>query len=132
MADKNNMDSLLKTMALASLIMGSDTKEVELDVVNVKITATPIGLQGGIEANKGFIKDIPGAEEWFEETQKVLSPIICEQTSKLSKLMCKHFGVEMREVKADSFSDFLGKLFGGGVQKALIKNYSPSAIALSW
>lgn len=44
MADKNNMDFLLKTMALASLIMGSDTKEVELDVVNVKITATPIGL----------------------------------------------------------------------------------------
>lgn len=117
MADKNNMDFLLKTMALASLIMGSDTKEVELDVVNVKITATPIGLQGGIEGNKGVIKDIPGAEEWFEEMQKVLSPIICEQTSKLSKLMCKHFGVEMREVKADSFSDFLRKLFGGGYRK---------------
>lgn len=113
MADKNNIDSLLRTMALARLVMGSDVKEAKLDVVNVKITATPIGLQGGIEANKGFINDIPGCKEWFEETQKAISPIICEQTSKLSKLMCEHFGFDMREVKADSFSDFVEKLFGG-------------------
>lgn len=112
MADKSSMDSLLKLMALVSVI-GDKAKEVELDVVNAKITATPLGLQGGMEANKGFIDDIPGCKEWFEETQNLLGPIICSQTTKLSKLMCEHFGITMREGKPEDISDLIRNAFGG-------------------
>lgn len=115
MAGKDSdLDKLMKAILLKSVL---ESKDMEIHPFTCEVSVTPAGISCGVSANKAFLEDIDGGMEWFDETSGRIKDIMCEQTTKLSKILDNKYGFKFTKVEPDNanpLEDILHRIFGGG------------------
>lgn len=110
------LDKLIVAMMLKEILSGKE--DVCVKPFTVEVAMTEHSLSCGTSVNKKFFNDIDGGMEWVEETNERIGSIMAEQTTKLSKLLQKSFGIEVAEEistpTGETIGDILKNLFGGG------------------
>lgn len=110
------LDKLIVAMMLKEIL--SEKEDVCVKPFTVEVAMTEHSLSCGTSVNKKFFNDIEGGMEWVEETNELIGSITAEQTTKLSKLLQKSFGIEVAEEistpTGETIGDILKNLFGGG------------------
>lgn len=110
------LDKLIVAMMLKEIL--SEKEDVCVKPFTVEVAMTEHSLSCGTSVNKKFFNDIEGGMEWVEETNELIGSIMAEQTTKLSKLLQKSFGIEVAEEistpTGETIGDILKNLFGGG------------------
>ena len=115
MAGKDSdFDKLMKAILLKSVL---ESKDMEIHPFTCEVSVTPTGISCGVSANKAFLEDVDGGMEWLDETSGRIKDIMCEQTTKLSKLLDNKYGFKFTKVEPDNanpLEDILRRIFGGG------------------
>lgn len=110
------LDKLIAAMMLKEIL--SEKEYVRIKPFTVEITMTEHSISCGTSVNKKFFSDIEGGMEWVEETNERIGSIMAEQTTKLSELMQKQFGIKVaEEISApagETIENISKSLFGGG------------------
>lgn len=121
------LDKLIVAMMLKEIL--SEKEDVCVKPFTVEVAMTEHSLSCGTSVNKKFFNDIEGGMEWVEETNELIGSIMAEQTTKLSKLLQKSFGIEVAEEistpTGETIGDILKNLFGGGETIVQTKNNLP-------
>lgn len=128
-----DLDMLMK-LALLNGILDKD-KKAEAIPFAVEVVCTPSNILCRCSGNKKMLKDIEGADEWFEETSNLVRGVMSEQTTKFAKLMEKKFGFTTSEEPlrtGKNFADILAKILSGGGQTIANRKNNLPAIAFSW
>ncbi len=117
----DKMESMLMAAMLTKMLRDDDTTKIAPFTVSIEVT--PISVSCGTSVNKPMIKDLgDDGAAWVEETQKLIAPIMAEQTTKFSKLLQKRFGLDFSgsiDLSSEDFSkNFRENLFGGGGKTA--------------
>ncbi len=111
------LDKLIVAMMLKEIL--SEKEDVCVKPFTVEVAMTEHSLSCGTSVNKKFFNDIEGGMEWVEETNELIGSIMAEQTTKLSKLLQKSFGIEVAEEistpTGETIGDILKNLFGGAI-----------------
>lgn len=102
-------------------ILAAMGKAPEVDVITLKVSLSPIGVNASIEACGDALKEF-GAESWYQETARILEPIMKEQTEKFTRLICEKLDLDFdKGIKRVTPStdidkmvdDMLNTIFGG-------------------